>query len=129
MSEKKLQNRTTFSKITLSRPFGYDHSCRFWAHAKCLVLNWLLDSCYIFVEENTKLKINASWFKTSRMGNNAFLLQCIPGHKAFLLKPSLDPGLSYQVPVTGIAKDRAGVQGCAVVNYHWGKPRYTQVVC
>ena len=32
----------------------------------------------------------------------------------------MDPGLSYQVFVTGYTKDRAEVQGRAVVSYHWG---------
>ena len=41
----------------------------------------------------------------------------------------MDQGLSYQVLAMGFAKERAGVQGCAVVKYHWGgKPgKYSQV--
>ena len=40
------------------------------------------------------------------------LTKAIPGYKAFLLRPSMDPGLSYQVFAMVFAKDRAGVQGC-----------------
>ena len=45
------------------------------------------------------------------------------GYKAFLLKPSMDTRLSYPLFATYFPKDRAGVQGCAVVSggvYHWG---------
>ena len=42
------------------------------------------------------------------------------GYKAFLLKTSMDIRLSYPLFVTYFPKDRAGVQGCAVVSFHWG---------
>ena len=48
------------------------------------------------------------------------LTKAIHGPMAFLLRPSMDQGLSLQVLVTGFARDRAGVQGCAVVSYQWG---------
>ena len=32
----------------------------------------------------------------------------------------MDPGLSYQVPVTGFSKDMTKVQGCTKVSFHWG---------
>ena len=35
------------------------------------------------------------------------LTKAIPGHKAFLHRPYMDPELSYQVLVTGFAKDMA----------------------
>ena len=71
------------------------------------------------------------------MGNRAFLLRCIPWRgslikaiprrREFLLKSSMDPGLFFQVLVTGFAYDTPGVQGWAVVSYHWsGKPAMRQ---
>ena len=64
--------------------------------------------------------MKVSWFKYSPKGYRAFLLRCIPGHQVLLLRASVDPGLSYQVLATGFAKERAGVQGCAVISFHWG---------
>ena len=47
--------------------------------------------------------------------------------QAFILRPSMGTGLSYQGLVTDFAKDRAGAEGCTVLSYHWGaKPETDQ---
>ena len=52
------------------------------------------------------------------------------GHKEPLLRPTMDPELSYQILVTGFAKERAGVQSRAVVSYHsGGKPGLSYREC
>ena len=94
-----------------------------------LVLNRLLDSYYIFVE-NTKPK-KSILIRNFCNGVQGILTavhpwaqgifnKAIPGHRAFLLRPSMEPGLSWQFLVMGVARDRAVVQGCVVVTYHWG---------
>ena len=56
-------------------------------------------------------------------GALGILTKGILGHRELLLRPSMDPDLSYQILVTGFAKERDEVQSCAVVSYHsGGKP-------
>ena len=50
------------------------------------------------------------------MGCRALLLRCIPGDREFLLKPTVGTAKSHQAPVTGFAKDRAGLEDCAFVS-------------
>ena len=64
-----------------------------WPYAERLLLNGLLESCSIFA--STKLGRKASRSKNSPMGCRTMSLQFIPGHRPFLLRPSLGTGLSY----------------------------------
>ena len=102
----------------------------FWTYAKRL-FNRLLDSSYIFVGENTNLKKKAHWSQnfshevqyiltTMHLWAQGFFTKAISVHRAFLLRPSMEPGFSCQIFITGFAKNRAGIQSCVVVSYHWG---------
>ena len=67
----------------------------FWPYAERLFLNGLLESCYIFVVESTKLRRKASCSEISPLGCRTMALRFIPGHRPFLLRPSLGTELSY----------------------------------
>ena len=56
-----------------------------WTNTNCLVWNQPLD-CYIFVEENIKLRKKASGFTVSPVGCREFLLRWISRHWRFLLR-------------------------------------------
>ena len=109
----------------------------FWTDAKRLVLNRLLDSYYIFAEEDTKFRKKASWLLTwcawhtyygaslgtghSYQGHlwaQGIITKVISGHRAFLLRPSMDPGFLTKFLQRDLP--RAGAQGSSVVIYHWG---------
>ena len=113
-----------WNEYTLSRLMDKIILVVFGLDIKFVVLNWLLDPYYIFVEENTKLRKQASWTKILRTGCWALLLRCVPGHKAFLLNPSRGTGFSYwghpwtQGFLTISCHRFCPVQGCSVVNYN-----------
>ena len=85
----------------------------------CCVLNghetdaWFWIDCHILTtclwSKTQNLEKKASWSEISAIG-----------HRAFILRSCMEPGLSEQVLVMSFSRDWAGVHGCSVLNYHWG---------
>ena len=80
----------------------------FWTYGEHLFLNQLLRSQYTFVEGNTKVEKNSILIRNFSHGvkgipttvhpwAQSILSEASPGHKEFILRPSMDPGLSSQV--------------------------------
>ena len=83
-------------------------------------LNRLLDSCHGFVEKNTKIREKYLTSKISPIWCRVFLLR-FSSWQSILTKALHGHGLFLiSFFATGFAKNRAGVQGCAVVSYPWG---------
>ena len=105
MSEKKYKMKQFFSKVTYLVLLDKINYIVFWTVATSLVMNQVLDSYYIFVEENTKPRKKSILIRnfynkvqgiltTVHLWEQGILSKAIPEHRAFLVKPSMEPGLS-----------------------------------
>ena len=90
----------------------------FLTNAKRLVLNWLLDSSTMLLKKTQFFFKKASGSEISATRCMLFSLRCIPGHKGFLLRPSMDPGLSNQVLVADFCQQQG-----------WGRGLLSQFTC